>query len=82
MVEIYVTREFSKMDKINHPALSELFVKKCLSRMEIHNEMINVLGDAAPSEKWFVSGQFNVILYVRTLKMILENDPPLSLIHI
>lgn len=45
------------MEKIKHRAVIEFFVKKKrLKAMKIHNEMVNVLGQSAPSEtmvcKW------------------------------
>lgn len=44
------------MEKIKHRAVIEFFVKKGLKAMEIHTEMVNVLGESAPSKtmvcKW------------------------------
>lgn len=44
------------MDKLEHRAVIKFFVKKGLKAMEIHREMVQVLGDAAPSKsmvcKW------------------------------
>lgn len=44
------------MEKIEHRAVIKFFVKKGLKAMEIHSEMVNVLGDTAPSKtmvcKW------------------------------
>ena len=38
------------MEKIELRAVIKFFVKKGLKAMEIHNEMVNVLGDDAPSK--------------------------------
>lgn len=52
------------MDKIEQRAVIKFFVKKGLKAMEIHTEMVNVLGESAPSKtmvcKWaslFKSGR-------------------------
>lgn len=59
------------MDKIEQRAVIKFFVKKGLKAMEIHTEMVNVLGESAPSKtmvcKWaslFKSGRTS-----------LEDDP-------
>ena len=59
------------MEKIEHRAVIKFFVKKGLKAMEIHTEMVNVLGESAPSKtmvcKWaslFKSGRTS-----------LEDDP-------
>ena len=49
------------MDKIEHRAVIKLLMTKGLKAMEIHNEMVNVLGDDAPSKtilsKWTLKFQ-------------------------
>ena len=59
------------MENIEHRAVIKFFVKKGLKPMEIHNEMVNVLGDDAPSKttvcKWAAEFQRG--------RSSLEDDP-------
>ena len=38
------------MEKIEHRVVIKFFVKKGLKAMEIHTEMVNVLGESAPAK--------------------------------
>lgn len=59
------------MEKIEHRAVVKFLVKKGLKAMEIYSEMVNVLGDAAPSKtmvcKW--------ALEFKRGRTSLEDDP-------